>query len=64
MAGREMTAWIAGLSFLSANLGALAYMHPALWWGALLLALGLFYVIRFHPRPGKRADGATTSPAR
>src|SRR6059058_6694768 len=26
MAGREMTAWIAGLSFLSANLGALELM--------------------------------------
>src|SRR6185437_3557960 len=26
LAGREMTAWIAGLSFLSANLGALALM--------------------------------------
>ena len=31
MAGREMTAWVAGLSFLSANLGALELMggrHP------------------------------------
>src|ERR1700750_3172189 len=26
MAGREMTAWVAGLSFLSANLGALELM--------------------------------------
>ena len=26
MAGREMTAWIAGLSFLSANLGSLELM--------------------------------------
>ncbi|MGC1594581.1 MAG: hypothetical protein WA774_04440, partial [Candidatus Acidiferrales bacterium] len=26
LAGREMTAWIAGLSFLSANLGALELM--------------------------------------
>src|SRR5271154_4039811 len=31
MAGREMTAWIAGLSFLSANLGALELMG---WAGA------------------------------
>src|ERR1700691_1318511 len=31
MAGREMTAWIAGLSFLSANLGALELM---VWAGA------------------------------
>ena len=31
MAGREMTAWIAGLSFLSANLGSLELMG---WAGA------------------------------
>src|SRR3974390_1845556 len=30
MAGREMTAWIAGLSFLAANLGSLELMG----WGA------------------------------
>lgn len=29
---------------------ALAYTHPAIWWGALLLVLGIFYVIRFNPR--------------
>src|SRR5260370_16515222 len=29
MAGREMTAWIAGLSFLSANLGSLELMALA-----------------------------------
>ncbi len=33
MAGREMTAWIAGLSFLSANLGSLELMG---WAGARL----------------------------
>ena len=32
LAGREMTAWIAGLSFLSANLGSLELM------GSLILA--------------------------
>ena len=57
MAGREMTAWIAGLSFLSANLGALelmgwagsAYQYGILathwyWIGAIpaMLFLGLF----------------------
>ena len=26
MAGREMTAWVAGLAFLSANLGSLELM--------------------------------------
>src|SRR5947199_4945878 len=56
MAGREMTAWIAGLSFLSANLGALelmgwaasAYQYGILathwyWIGAIpaMLFLGL-----------------------
>ncbi len=28
---------------------ALASLHPAIWWGALLLAMGLFYTIRFRP---------------
>ena len=35
MAGREMTAWVAGLSFLSANLGALELMG----WAALSLSV-------------------------
>jgi len=26
----------------------LAWLHPAIWWGALLLALGAYYVWRFH----------------
>ena len=30
---------------------SLADTHPAIWWGALLLVLGIFYVVRF--RPGK-----------
>src|SRR5712691_932116 len=57
MAGREMTAWIAGLSFLSANLGSLelmgwaaaAYQYGILathwyWIGAIpaMLFLGIF----------------------
>ncbi|HTJ29629.1 MAG TPA: hypothetical protein VL346_03985 [Acidobacteriaceae bacterium] len=29
----------------------LANLHAPIWWGALMLALGLFYAIRF--RPGK-----------
>lgn len=29
-----------------------ANLHPALWWGALLLASGLVYVLTF--RPGKQ----------
>ena len=27
----------------------LAWTHPAIWWGALLLVLGIYYVIRFRP---------------
>src|ERR1700676_3487361 len=59
MAGREMTAWVAGLSFLSANLGALelmgwagsAYQYGILathwyWIGAIpaMLFLGLVMI--------------------
>jgi FtsH-binding integral membrane protein len=28
----------------------LANLHAPLWWGAVLLAIGLFYFIRFFPR--------------
>jgi hypothetical protein len=27
-----------------------AGLHAEIWWGALLLAIGLFYSIRFRPR--------------
>ena len=27
-----------------------ADLHAGIWWGALLLALGLFYSIKFRPR--------------
>jgi hypothetical protein len=27
----------------------LAKLHAPVWWGALLLILGLFYSLRFHP---------------
>ena len=40
MAGREMTAWIAGLSFLSANLGALELMG----WAAAAYQYGILAV--------------------
>src|SRR5580693_8716575 len=40
MAGREMTAWIAGLSFLSANLGALELMG----WAAAAYQYGMLAV--------------------
>ena len=28
----------------------LANLHAPVWWGAVLLAVGLFYFIRFFPR--------------
>jgi FtsH-binding integral membrane protein len=29
---------------------AMSQLHPAIWWGALLILLGLYYVVRFRPR--------------
>ncbi|MDE1939611.1 MAG: hypothetical protein KGI68_11360 [Alphaproteobacteria bacterium] len=31
------------------HMADLGWTHPAIWWGGVLLALGLFYVIRFRP---------------
>lgn len=31
----------------------LANLHAPVWWGAMMLALGLFYTVKF--RPGKQA---------
>ena len=49
MAGRDMTAWVAGLSFLSANLGALELMG----WAAAAYQYGIlathFYWIAAFP---------------
>ncbi len=28
----------------------LAELHATLWWGVILLLIGLFYFIRFYPR--------------
>lgn len=33
-----------------AHPAVLSRLHPEIWWGALLLAIGLFYFIRFFPR--------------
>ncbi len=40
-----------GLYELTLPQMAVANYHASVWWGALLLALGLFYGLRF--RPGK-----------
>ena len=31
---------------------ALANLHAPVWWGALMLAIGAFYCLRFNPRRG------------
>jgi hypothetical protein len=28
---------------------ALAYLHAPVWWGAILLILGIFYCVKFAP---------------
>jgi hypothetical protein len=28
----------------------LAHLHAPIWWGAILLIIGLFYFVRFFPR--------------
>ena len=33
--------------------------HPALWWGAIMLVLGLFYLVKFRPGSGDRSGGVT-----
>jgi hypothetical protein len=30
----------------------LAELHAGIWWGALLLAMGVFYSLKFRPRNG------------
>jgi len=30
-----------------------ADLHAGIWWGALLIALGVFYTIRFRPERGR-----------
>ena len=59
MAGREMTAWIAGLSFVSANLGSLELMG---WAGSTyqygILALHAGRRGRGMAKAGTRGDGA------
>lgn len=39
----------------------LAHLHAPLWWGGGLLALGLFYCVKFMP--GKESNG-TEAPGR
>ncbi len=35
----------------------LAELHMDIWWGILLLIVGLFYTIRFRPNKGNKGQG-------
>ena len=32
------------------NPPVLANLHASIWWGIVLLAIGLFYLVRFYPK--------------
>jgi len=38
------------LSSPPANPPVLANLHASIWWGAVLLVIGLVYLIRFYPK--------------
>jgi hypothetical protein len=38
-----------GIYELSTHTMAVQNYHASLWWGALMLLVGLFYLIRFRP---------------
>ena len=31
----------------------LSNLHPAIWWGAIMFALGVFYTVKFRPGKGE-----------
>lgn len=31
-------------------LPVLFQLHPSIWWGGIMTAMGLFYVVKFRPR--------------
>jgi FtsH-binding integral membrane protein len=35
------------------QLTVLSDLHPAIWWGAIMLALGIFYTVKFRPKKGE-----------
>jgi hypothetical protein len=40
------------LSSPPANPPVLSNLHASIWWGAVLLLIGLLYLIRFFPKKG------------
>jgi len=46
-------AGIYDLSNLAAHPVVMSELHAGIWWGALLIALGVVYSLRFRPGRGK-----------
>ena len=40
----------------------LAYLHSGIWWGALLILLGLIYILRFAPSRTRMPDRSEPRP--
>ena len=47
---REVGAGIYGFYFPPDQPTILENLHPSIWWGAIMLALGLFYTFKFRPK--------------
>jgi len=43
-------AGIYGLYYPPEQPTVLENLHPAIWWGAFMFALGLFYTFKFYPK--------------
>jgi FtsH-binding integral membrane protein len=43
-------AGIYGYYYPPENPTVLGELHPAIWWGAIMLILGIFYTIAFRPK--------------
>ncbi len=36
-----------------AKLVVMSYLHAPIWWGALLILMGVFYTVKFYPKKEK-----------
>lgn len=48
-----LLAGLLNLGSSSTGTTVVGYVHPDIWWGALIILLGLFYVVKHH---GKTAS--------
>ena len=32
----------------------MSHLHAPIWWGALLILMGIFYTVRFYPKKDKK----------